>query len=137
MMKLAMAVACVLGLVLGVEATAQDVKSGANGLKGTIVTGSCTAAPGTACTVLSAPQKGGLVITTGCLTHLGPGGHSGFVRSGEPLSLQCLGTLGGISAPQSYQVGYVVEPGTDLTCENPASGTTDINCTASGVLTKK
>jgi hypothetical protein len=132
--RLTIATAAALSVALVGAASAQTVKGGANGLKGKIVTGSCTAAPGLSCTILSAPEKGALVITTGCLTGANPSGFYGFVLNGQPLHQDCL-TSDEVS--NTLPVGYVVAPGSDLECANPASSTLPVVCTASGILTKK
>jgi hypothetical protein len=130
----AIATAAALSLALAGAASAQTVKGGANGLKGKIVTGSCTAGPGLSCTILSAPEKGALVITTGCLTSVSASGHYGFVLNGQPLHQNCL-TSDDVS--NTLPVGYVVPPGDDLECVNPPTSTLPVVCTASGILAKK
>jgi len=136
MKKLAILTAAALSLASASAAPAQQVKGGETGLKGTIVTGSCQAGPGVSCTILSAPEKGGLVITTACLTTIDPAGNFGFVLNGAPLFPTCLSNFGA-SPASSLPVGYVVAPGQAFECSNPAAATNVISCTASGVLTKK
>jgi hypothetical protein len=136
MKRLAIAAASLSLALAGTTAAAQQVKGGETGLKGEIVTGSCSAAPGLSCTILSAPENEALVVTTGCITQVVSGGHLGFVLNGQPLNYTCLGGIA--PAPiASLAVGYVVAPGESLDCANPASATFALVCTASGVLTKK
>lgn len=126
-------------LLLAAGAAAQTTKGGDTGLKGKLVTAACIATPGNPCTLLSAPEKGSLVVTTGCVEQIDvsgdPNEFTGILLNGVPLGTHCISSRSN-APPASLATGYVVNPGTQVRCQVDDFGGASFACAVTGILTK-